>query len=531
MHITKLKNKIGLLLSIYALCCCTAISAKSTIKHPKKSSAIHTTKSIAKTPATQITSINFAASNHQTTLIFDFTGAIPPYKVYSLNSPPRLIVDLPNVTMTHALQNLNFANTPIISARTTHPTANLLRLSFALEETVHPEALLQKIPNQADKKLIIDFTFKNVAKPVVPTPIAAPQTQTTASTTNTDTDATTSTDTTTSKSATNTKSQNNLQQTQQWLMSSMPQNDDSKSSNNDTTIDDSQKKPTQPTTPTPKLTTASKATTASTSDSDDDDLPYITAAPASPTPATGKRVVNIIIDPGHGGKDPGTTGPLGVHEKDVVLAISKDLYTILSQQPGFHPVLTRNADYFVPLRGRLALARKYKGDLFVAIHADAYQDPYASGASVYALSPHGASTEAARWLAEKENYSELGGISLSDKSDMLRSVLLDLSQTATVSSSMQLGSNLLQQLGTIGQLHYKVVEQAPFMVLKSPDIPSVLVETGFLSNTEEEERLRNPFDQMEIAKSLAHGIENYFYRNPPPGTLVATLAAQRSKNS
>lgn len=528
MHKIKLKNKIGLLLSIYTLCCCTAISAKSAIKHPKKSTAIHATKSIAKSPATQITSINFAASNHQTTLIFDFTGAIPPYKVYSLNSPPQLVVDLPNVNMTHVLQNLNFTNTPIISARTSHPTKNLLRVTFTLGETVHPETLLQKIPNQADKKLIIDFTFKNAAKPVVTTtPITTAQT--TDSTTNTDTDVTTNTDTTT-KSTANTKPQDNLQQTQQWLLSSMPQNDDSSKNDgnsNDTTIDDSQKKSTKPATPTPKLTTTSKTT----SDSDDDDLPYMTAAPASPTPATGKRVVNIIIDPGHGGKDPGTTGPLGVHEKDVVLAISKDLYTILSQQPGFHPVLTRNADYFVPLRGRLALARKYKGDLFIAIHADAYQDPYASGASVYALSPHGASTEAARWLAEKENYSELGGISLSDKSDMLRSVLLDLSQTATVSSSMQLGSNLLQQLGTIGQLHYKVVEQAPFMVLKSPDIPSVLVETGFLSNTEEEERLRNPFDQMEIAKSLAHGIENYFYRNPPPGTLVATLAAQRSKSS
>lgn len=239
-------------------------------------------------------------------------------------------------------------------------------------------------------------------------------------------------------------------------------------------------------------------------------------------PTNGNRSVVIVIDPGHGGKDPGTMTPY-TREKDVVLAIGWNLYRILAKQPGYKPVLTRRSDYFIPLRGRLSISRKNKADMFIAIHADAYRDSYATGAAVFTLSAHGASSEAARWLAEKENYSELGGVNLSDKSDMLRSVLIDLSQTATISSSLQLGSELLRQLQFVGRLHYRTVEQAPFMVLKSPDIPSVLVETGFLSNPQEQARLRNPMDQKQIAKALAQGIFNYFARNPPPGTLIASL--------
>lgn len=245
-------------------------------------------------------------------------------------------------------------------------------------------------------------------------------------------------------------------------------------------------------------------------------------------PLIGNKAVVVVIDPGHGGKDPGTSGSLGVREKDVVLAIAINLQKILNKQPGYKAVLTRKGDYFIPLRGRLAITRKNYGNMFIAIHADAYKDSYATGSSVFALSAHGASSEAARWLAEKENYSELGGVDLRDKSDMLRSVLIDLSQTATISSSLQLGSLLISQLGQIGNLHYRYVEQAPFMVLKSPDIPSVLVETGFLSNPQEQARLRNPCAQMQIAKALAWGIMNYFQKNPPPGTLVAALQNQKN---
>lgn len=246
--------------------------------------------------------------------------------------------------------------------------------------------------------------------------------------------------------------------------------------------------------------------------------------PVMSSPAQGRRKVVVVIDPGHGGKDPGATGARGTREKDVVLAISKNLAVLLNNTPGYSAILTRDGDYFIELRGRLKLARKDKADMFVAIHADAYINQDARGSSVFALSAHGASSEAARWLAERENYSELGGVNLNqlnDKDNMLRSVLIDLSQNATIGSSLQLGSALLNSLSKFNSLHHGKVEQAPFMVLKSPDIPSVLVETGFLSNPWEEQNLRNPAYQQKIAGALHQGIMNYFSQNPPEGTLLA----------
>jgi len=240
------------------------------------------------------------------------------------------------------------------------------------------------------------------------------------------------------------------------------------------------------------------------------------------------RNAMIIIDPGHGGKDPGATGQLGTHEKNVVLAIARDLRVLLKKQPGINVKLTRRGDYFVPLRGRLRLARSGWADVFIAIHADAYKNRAARGASIFALSQHGATSEAARWLAQKENYSELiGGINLEDKSYLLRSVLIDLSQTATIRESLVLGNYITRSLGKVTRLHTGHVEQAPFMVLKSPDIPSLLVETGFISNRYEEILLRNPLYQQKIAHALMQGIINYLHRYPPPGTILTVLYHQK----
>jgi len=230
-------------------------------------------------------------------------------------------------------------------------------------------------------------------------------------------------------------------------------------------------------------------------------------------PYTKQHIFTVVIDAGHGGKDPGTIGPRRVFEKNITLAIARDLQKLVNLQPNMKAVLTRKGDYYVGLRQRLMIARKQKGDVFVAIHADAYKDSSAEGASVFALSLHGASSEAALWLAKKENYSELGGIDLNDVSEQdaqLRSVLIDLSQTATISASLQLGRAVIKQLGDITTLHHGVVEQAPFMVLKSPDIPSILVETGFLSNPEEESRLKLTNYQEEIAEALMAGILQYY---------------------
>ncbi|HEV2614860.1 MAG TPA: N-acetylmuramoyl-L-alanine amidase [Gammaproteobacteria bacterium] len=230
-------------------------------------------------------------------------------------------------------------------------------------------------------------------------------------------------------------------------------------------------------------------------------------------PYTKKHIFTVVIDAGHGGKDPGTIGPHNVYEKNVTLAIARDLQTLVNQQPNMKTVMTRKGDYYVGLRQRLMIARKEKGDIFIAIHADAYKDQSAEGASVFALSLHGASSEAALWLAQKENYSELGGIDLNNVSvqdAQLRSVLIDLSQTATISASVQLGRAVIKQLGEMTALHHGVVEQAPFMVLKSPDIPSILVETGFLSNPKEESRLKSKAYQEEMAEALMSGISQYY---------------------
>ncbi|MBX9587507.1 MAG: N-acetylmuramoyl-L-alanine amidase [Gammaproteobacteria bacterium] len=237
------------------------------------------------------------------------------------------------------------------------------------------------------------------------------------------------------------------------------------------------------------------------------------------------RDVVVVIDPGHGGKDPGARGATGTQEKDVVLAIAKRLQAQINRQPGFRAVLTRNSDYFLSLRNRLALARKYRGDMFIAIHADAHDHVNACGVGVYALSQRGATSEAARWLAQQENQSELvGGVDLTDKDQVLKSVLLDLSQTQSITASLQMGSVLLDNLGQFAQLHHNRVEQAAFVVLKSPDIPSLLIETGFISNSAEEHRLRTPYYQDRIATALLSGIKNYFVNHPPRGSLLALHA-------
>lgn len=222
--------------------------------------------------------------------------------------------------------------------------------------------------------------------------------------------------------------------------------------------------------------------------------------------------VVIVIDPGHGGHDPGAVGSDGVQEKNVTLAISRRLASLINRQPGMRALLTRDGDYYIGLRGRLALARKGNADLFIALHADSYFNNRASGASIYALSQHGATSEAARWLARRDNYSELGGVDLrelSDQSYLLRSVLIDLAQTATITDSLHLGNNMLSNLKEVTRLHYSRVEQAPFMVLKSPDIPSILVEMGFISNAREERRLNDKNYQDKVALALFDGIRIY----------------------
>lgn len=223
-----------------------------------------------------------------------------------------------------------------------------------------------------------------------------------------------------------------------------------------------------------------------------------------------KKQVVIAIDPGHGGRDPGAVGRNGTKEKDVTLALGKKLAEIINQTPGYKAVLTRDSDKYIVLRHRVETARKHQADLFVSLHADAYKSPRVEGASVYALSLNGASSEAARWIAEKENASDLiGGISLDDKDDLIASVLLDLSQTATIQDSLELGSEILNHLGKVGKLNKEHVQQAGFAVLKAPDMPSILIETAFISNPNEERRLKSTKHQHKIANAIFSGIQSH----------------------
>ena len=238
-----------------------------------------------------------------------------------------------------------------------------------------------------------------------------------------------------------------------------------------------------------------------------------------------KRDVIVAIDAGHGGEDPGATGAGRIREKDVVFKIAQRLASKLNAADGYRAVMVRTGDYYVSLRKRVDIARQARADLFVSIHADAFKSPAVSGASVYTLSDKGATSETARWLAEKENRSDLiggvGDVSLDDKDDLLAHVLLDLSMDANRSHSIQAGEAMLGQLGGVAKMHKRRVEQAGFVVLKSPDVPSVLVETGYISNPGEARRLHSSAYQQQLAGALYEGIRNYMARSAPPGTLVA----------
>lgn len=237
-----------------------------------------------------------------------------------------------------------------------------------------------------------------------------------------------------------------------------------------------------------------------------------------------ERDIVIAVDPGHGGRDPGAIGKHKTREKDVVLAIGRQLVAKLNSEQGFSAFLVRDADVLIDHRERLESARKANADLFVSIHADAVDDRRARGSSVYALSVKGASDEASRRLAAKQNASLIGGVSLPDADPVLASVLMDLSQNATINSSLDIGDYILGELGKVNKLHRRTVQQAGFIVLKSPDVPSILVETAYISNPDEERKLASSAHQKKLANAIYTGIKQYFYDNAPVDTLVARRA-------
>jgi len=250
----------------------------------------------------------------------------------------------------------------------------------------------------------------------------------------------------------------------------------------------------------------------------------VAAPPPPPLPVVSPplRDIVIAIDAGHGGEDPGARGYGGTWEKNVALDIARQIAALISQEAGMRAVLVRDGDYFVSLRERMSRARREKADLFLSIHADAFNNANARGSSVYVLSDRGASDEASRWLAERENAADLvGGVSLDNKDDVLASVLLDLSQTGTLQASAQVADRVLSKIGKLGSLHSESVQSARFVVLKSPDVPSMLIETAFISNPEEELRLNDKSYQGKLSEAILDGVRDYFRSNPLPGTRIA----------
>jgi N-acetylmuramoyl-L-alanine amidase len=248
---------------------------------------------------------------------------------------------------------------------------------------------------------------------------------------------------------------------------------------------------------------------------------------AASKPAKLRELV-IAIDAGHGGEDSGARGKRGTHEKDVALAIARRLAKLVNKEPGMRPVLIRDGDYYIGLRQRIEKARKHRADLLISIHADAFRDRSVQGSSVFVISRRGASSEMARWLAARENAADLvGGVSLDDKDDLLAEVLLDLAQTATLEASDEVANKVLAEMKRVGKVHKKRVQHAGFVVLKSPDIPSLLIETAYISNPAEEKKLKSARHQQKVADAIMKGVRSYFSANPPPGTLLAQISSRR----
>lgn len=371
--------------------------------------------------SSRIDSLRIWPAPDHTRLVFDLSGPVK-HRVFSLENPNRLVIDINNVRLNTQLDTSKLANTPINRVRSAVRDKTDLRVVLDLSQDIQPRSFLLRPNEQYGHRLVVDLVLPE-------------------------------------------KRKKTRQQT--------------------------------------------------------------------PKTSRKQRQIVIAIDPGHGGEDPGAIGPSGTLEKNVVWAISKELARIINKDPAFKPVVTRTGDYYIGLRKRVDVARQARADLFVSVHADAYRLPQPQGSSVYVLSQRGASSESARWLADSENRADLiggveGVLTLGDKDEMLAGVLVDLSMTATLSESLKVGSKVLKNLGRVNHLHKRDVEQAGFLVLKSPDMPSMLIEAGFISNPQEEKRLKNLAYQRKLAQQIANAIKGYFIENPPPNTTLSNNAGNRS---
>lgn len=389
-----------------------------------------------------------------TRIVLDLDAPVR-YNLVLANNPTRIILDVANSDLKASVAKLPLASTPIEIVRPSVVNDSDVRLVFDLKKTVSPKSFLLKKRDDSDDRLVIDLHDAPNAS--------------------------------ISNAGGNTGATNSV------------------AASNKSSV---------------KTTAAATSESANIEALMGDTAPSTQAEPEplTNTPATTGRPILIAVDAGHGGADSGALGPQNMREKDVTLSIARELVRIINAQPGYNARLTRTGDYFIELQKRRDFARDMKADLFISIHADSFTNASAYGASVFALSRKGATSEMARFLAQRENDSDLigrvGGVSLEDKDPQLAGVLVDLSMTATVNSSLQVGSKVLNAISAIAPLHAKHVEQAGFIVLKSPDVPSILVETGFISNTGEAKKLASPEYRERMAQAIFKGVRQYFAQNP-----------------
>ncbi len=381
--------------------------------------------------AEQINGLRVWNAPDSTRIVFELTGPVE-HKVFTLENPDRVVIDIPQANKSNALDLVEFKDSPVVNVRSAVQADGSLRVVLDLNRPFKPKSFLLSPNNKYGHRLVVDLD--SMGSPV----------------------------------------------------------------------------------------TASSSTALSSS----------TSSPPSPVKTVsslaGGRDIVVAIDAGHGGEDPGAIGPRGTREKDVVLEISRRVYNVLKVEKGIKPVLIRTGDYFIPLAERRdAARRKYNADLFVSIHADSFDNRKARGASVFALSRRGATSTLARVLAARENRSdEIGGVKIENANAMITSVIYDLAMEGSMEHSLKVGNYVLREMGDVTRLHKHQIEQAGFAVLKSPDIPSILVETGFISNPEEERNLRSSSHQVKLSRAISQGIIRYFDRHPPPGTLYAQRQRQ-----
>lgn len=407
-----------------------------------------------------------------TRIVLDLDAPVR-YNLVLASNPTRIILDVANSNLKASVAKLPLALTPIEIVRPSVVNDTDVRLVFDLKHPVSPKSFLLKKLDDSDDRLVIDLHDA---------PSAAVA----------------------SSAAKTSVSSNDKASTSEKTPAKTSAADTSESANIETLMGDA-----------------------------------ASSAQAQNTSATVGRTILIAVDAGHGGADSGALGPQNMREKDVTLSIARELIRIINAQPGYRASLTRTGDYFIPLQKRRDFARDMKADLFISVHADSFSNPSAYGASVFALSRKGATSEMARFLAQRENDSDLigrvGGVSLEDKDPQLAGVLVDLSMTATVNSSLQVGSKVLNAISAIAPLHAKHVEQAGFIVLKSPDVPSILVETGFISNPAEAKKLATSEYRERMAQAIFKGVRQYFTQHPvapaqpPSGCCSAESARTESQ--